>query len=91
MQSLSSKLTGHELIHTSYFEHDEIAALICCNIALGTPTVELPFGQIRLSDDLLDWFEMTKRELSKACDPDPIRIIEKGIVNDPAKQLLNVA
>lgn len=79
MESLSEKLTGHELIHTSYFEHDEIAALISCNIALGTPTIDLPFSRIRLSDDLLDWFEMTKRELSKACGPDPIRSIERKV------------
>lgn len=78
MQSLSGKLTGHELIHTSYFEHDEIAALISCNIALGTPTIDLPFGNIRLTEDLLDWFEMTKRELSKACGPDPIRFIDRS-------------
>ena len=69
----ASEISGQELIHTSYFDHDEVAGLICCNIALGTPGLALPEGEIQLSSELLDWFELTKRELSKNCAPDPIR------------------
>lgn len=73
IQSFAGELSGQELIHTSYFEHDEIAALICCNISLGTPRVALPRNQIAISPVLIDWFESTKRELSRNCGPDPIR------------------
>jgi hypothetical protein len=74
MESFAGEISGHELIHTSYFDHEEIAALICCNIGLGTPRLLLPQGQIQISPELLDWFELTKRELSRNCAPDPIRI-----------------
>ena len=74
IESFASEISGQELIHTSYFEHDEIAALICCNISLGTPQLRLPEGEIELSSDLLSWFELTKRELSRNCAPDPIRV-----------------
>ena len=78
IESFASEISGQELIHTSYFEHDEIAALICCNISLGTPQLRLPEGEIQLSSDLLSWFELTKRELSRNCAPDPIRVARRA-------------
>lgn len=75
IESFASEISGQELIHTSYFEHDEIAALICCNISLGTPRIALPRNSIQLSPVLIDWFETTKLELSRNCAPDPIRTL----------------
>lgn len=73
LQRLGGDLTGHELVHTSYFEHPEIAYLICCNAALGTVNCDLPQGRVSLSEELIQWFQQTKHELNQDCDPDPIR------------------
>ena len=75
IESFAGEISGQELIHTSYFEHGEVAALICCNIALGTPGLPMPEGELQLSTELLAWFEVTKRELSRNCAPDPLRVL----------------
>jgi hypothetical protein len=63
LESFRNELSGHELIHTSYFDHDEVAWLIGCNISLGTPGITPPRGEVKLSPELLNWFAHSKRRL----------------------------
>ncbi|MEM1303713.1 MAG: hypothetical protein AAGG46_02395 [Planctomycetota bacterium] len=35
--AFGDQLTGRELIHTSYFDHEEVAAMIGCNVSLAEP------------------------------------------------------
>lgn len=56
---------------TSYFNHHEIAALICCNVSLGTPSLQMPQQHLTISSEVLDWFGRSKQELLDSCNDKP--------------------
>jgi hypothetical protein len=70
LQSLGDTLTGRELVHTSYFDHQEILDLLATNIAWASDgPQQLPQGNAR-SLALWGWFRQFKQGLGVVV-PDP--------------------
>ena len=66
LQSLGDTLTGRELVHTSYFDHQEILDLLATNIAWASDgPQQLPQGNAR-SLALWGWFRQFKQGLGVA-------------------------
>ena len=67
MESFAGELSGQELVHTAYFDHEEIAALVARNIAFGERGFEAA-EEARLPLTLLTWFVRSKEESLQNCD-----------------------
>ncbi len=63
LQSFSNDLAGGELVHTAYFDHDEILDLIACNLAWGTSEHAMRSTMARMQPWLVAWFATTKSNL----------------------------
>lgn len=70
LEALSQELSGQELLHTSYFDHEEIAGLIARNMAFGTDGFSQPMAS-RLPITLLTWFVQSKEESLRNCAAKP--------------------
>ncbi|TWU33260.1 hypothetical protein [Novipirellula artificiosorum] len=57
---IQARLSGKELVHTSYFEHAEILELICCNISFGSRPTEIESTARNMDPQLADWFADAK-------------------------------
>jgi hypothetical protein len=63
LEAFGKELSGEELVHTSYFDHQEILELIASNIAWGTSSSSLSLVLRRLPQELVEWFIATKQAL----------------------------
>lgn len=70
LEAFSHELSGQELIHTAYFDHEEIAALIARNMAFGVEGFA-ENATPRLPLTLLTWFVQSKEESLRYCETKP--------------------
>ncbi len=56
LDAFADTLTGKELVHTSYFDHDEILDLLALNVAWGESPTALNAVKQRVSPRLWQWF-----------------------------------
>ena len=63
VEAFCRKLSGKELVHTSYFDHPEVLDLIACNITLETDVERLQVQLGRMSPQLVDWCADVKTQL----------------------------
>jgi hypothetical protein len=68
LETFSHTITGHELVHTSYFDHCEVLALLAAHVAWAR------HDPIELADDsvdepsLMDWFRDFKGQLGEVVE-----------------------
>lgn len=64
LEAFSDRLSGHELVHTSYFFHSDVLDLISCNICWeGTQAFQSP-ATLPGSRTIVDWFVSFKQSIT---------------------------
>ncbi len=81
IDAFAETLTGKELVHTSYFEHEEILDLVALNVAWGVSTRTVADRRLGVDPRLWEWFLHSKamrgpipRELAEMPRDEPPRI-----------------
>jgi hypothetical protein len=69
LESFGAELSGREMVHTSYFDHEEILQLISYNIACPQGDTALVANQGQVTGSLLAWFAEFKETLKTGASP----------------------